>query len=168
MPSDDPLDYVRLMQHALRGVVRDALGLAAEEGLPGGHHFYVTFDTGHPGVDMPDWLAEQHPEELTIVLQHEFWDLAVTGDRFSVGLSFSGRPVVLTVPFDAVLTFVDPHAEFGLKFDPQEAEEPTEEEGEAALTQAAREAEDAGEEDEPSGAPEGGGEVVSLDRFRKS
>ena len=168
MPSDDPLDYARLMQHALRGVVRDALGLAAEEGLPGEHHFYVSFDTRHPGVDMPDWLQAQHPEELTIVLQHEFWDLAVAGDRFSVGLSFSGRPVTLTIPFDAVLTFVDPHAEFGLKFDPHEAEDDAE--NEELLDDLARDAEAAGEDDdEPRpDPPEGGGEVVSLDRFRKN
>jgi hypothetical protein len=154
---DDPLDYARIMQRALRGVVREALGVAAESGLPPGHHFYVAFDTRHPGVTMPDWLRAQHPEELTIVLQHEFWDLAVTGDRFSVSLSFSDRAAALTVPFDAVLTFVDPDAEFGLKFDPQESAEvgpePEEEEPEP---------------DPPSGGGgAAGGEVVSLDRFRK-
>ena len=160
--SSDPLDYGKLMQHALRGVVREALGVAAEEGLPGEHHFYISFDTQHPGVDVPDWLSAQHPEELTIVLQHEYWDLAVAGDRFSVGLSFSDRPVKLTVPFDAVLTFVDPHAEFGLKFDPHESEE-DDEEGQIIATRAPDEDE---EDDEPT-PPEGGGEVVSLDRFRK-
>jgi hypothetical protein len=159
MPLDDPLDYAKLMQRALRGVVREALGSVAEAGMPGEHHFYVSFDMRHPGVDAPDWLREQHPEELTVVLQHEFWDLAVAGDRFSVGLSFSDRPVTLTVPFDAILTFVDPHAEFGLKFDPHEA---SDDEGEA---------EPSGDEHAENGdGPDagGGGEVVSLDRFRKT
>ena len=102
MPSDeegdDPLDYGRLMQRAMRSVVREALGVVAELGLPEGHHFYIAYDTRHPGVDMPAWLRERYPEEITIVLQHEFWDLAVAPDRFSVSLSFSGRAAPLTVP----------------------------------------------------------------------
>lgn len=155
--QDDPLDYARLMQGALRSVVREALGVVAEEGLPPGHHFYVSFDTRHPGVTMPDWLSAQFPEEITIVLQHEFWDLAVAADRFSVSLSFSGRAAALTVPFDAVLTFVDPEAEFGLKFDPVESDD------EDAAPPPAGE-----EEPEPDPPGGGGGEVVSLDRFRKS
>ncbi len=161
--TTDPLDYGRLMQRALRGVVREALGVAAEEGLPGSHHFYVSFDVNHPGSDVPDWLKAQHPEELTIVLQHEFWDLAVAGDRFTVGLSFSERPVKLTVPFDAVLTFVDPHAEFGLKFDPQEGDD-DDEDGTMLLAPGPME-DDGDDGPEP---PKGKGEVVSLDRFRKS
>lgn len=161
--TSNPLDYGRLMQRALRSVVHEALAVAVEDGLPGQHHFYISFDTSHPGVDVPDWLKAQYPEELTIVLQHEFWDLAVTSDRFSVGLSFSERPVKLTVPFDAVLTFVDPHAEFGLKFDPHEVDD-EDELGDLG------DLED--EDDEPDPTPPSGGkgkgEVVSLDRFRKS
>ena len=160
--TSNPLDYGRLMQRALRSVVHEALAVAVEDGLPGQHHFYISFDTSHPGVDVPDWLKAQYPEELTIVLQHEFWDLAVTSDRFSVGLSFSERPVKLTVPFDAVLTFVDPHAEFGLKFDPHEVDD-EDELGDLG------DLED--EDDEPDPTPPAGGkgkgEVVSLDRFRK-
>lgn len=121
--SRDALDYGRMMQRALRGVMAESLGLVAAEGLPGAHHFYITFDTTHAGVVMPDWLREQFPTEITIVIQHEFWDLAVTADRFSVGLSFSDRDAMLTVPFDAVTTFVDPYAEFGLKFDAHDSEE---------------------------------------------
>lgn len=155
--DDDPLDYARMMQRALRGVVHEAMGVAAEVGMPPGHHFYIGFDTRHPGVTMPDWLRAQYPEEVTIVLQHEFWDLAVAPDRFSVSLSFSGRAAALTVPFDAVLTFVDPDSEFGLKFDPQEAAEDA---------PASSEAEP--EPDPPAGGGgAAGGEVVSLDRFRK-
>jgi len=163
--SDDAFDYARMMQRALRAVVRESLGYAAQNGLPGSHHFYIGFDTRHPGVDMPDWLREQFPEEITIVVQHEYWDLAVTHERFSVGLSFSNRSAALTVPFDAVLTFVDPHAEFGLKFDPQDGEE---DEG-AALDEALGLAQVEPDEDDedPPKPPNGGGEVVSLDRFRK-
>ena len=162
--TSDPLDYGRLMQRALRGVVREALGVAAEDGLPGQHHFYISFDVTHPGVDVPDWLKAQHSEELTIVLQHEYWDLAVAADRFTVGLSFSERPVKLTVPFDAVLTFVDPHAEFGLKFDPQDGDE-DDEEGTMLLAPGPMDKDDEDPDPEP---PKGKGEVVSLDRFRKS
>ncbi|MEM6441794.1 MAG: ClpXP protease specificity-enhancing factor SspB [Pseudomonadota bacterium] len=172
--SDDAFDYARMMQRALRAVVRESLGFAAQNGLPGSHHFYIGFDTRHPGVDMPDWLREQFPEEITIVVQHEYWDLAVTPDRFSIGLSFSNRSAMLTVPFDAVLTFVDPSAEFGLKFDPHDSDE-DEDDGpalEEALGLTPSRAEGAAEEendeddDEPD-PPRGGGEVVSLDRFRK-
>lgn len=157
---DDPLDYGRLMQRAMRSIVREALGLTAEHGLPAGHHFYVSFDTRHPGVDIPDWLLAQFPEEITIVLQHEFWDLAVAAERFTVSLSFSGRSARLTVPFDAVLTFVDPDAEFGLKFDPVEPAE------EGVPAAAAADGDDEPPEP-PKGGGGGGGEVVSLDRFRK-
>ncbi|MEO1513310.1 MAG: ClpXP protease specificity-enhancing factor SspB [Planctomycetota bacterium] len=167
--SDEAFDYARMMQRALRAVVRESLGYAAENGLPGTHHFYIGFDTRHPGVDMPDWLREQFPEEITIVIQHEYWDLAVTPERFSVGLSFTNRSAMMTVPFDAVLTFVDPSAEFGLKFDPQESDE---DEGRAldeALGLAPASDDVAGEDDdEPPEPPKGGGEVVSLDRFRKT
>ncbi|MEO0682329.1 MAG: ClpXP protease specificity-enhancing factor SspB [Pseudomonadota bacterium] len=167
--SDEAFDYARMMQRALRAVVRESLGYAAENGLPGTHHFYIGFDTRHPGVDMPDWLREQFPEEITIVIQHEYWDLAVTPERFSVGLSFTNRSAMMTVPFDAVLTFVDPSAEFGLKFDPQESDE---DEGRAldeALGLAPASDDAAGEDDdEPPEPPKGGGEVVSLDRFRKT
>lgn len=162
MPADPPassIDYASLMQRALRSVVREALGQAAEDGLPGAHHFYISFDTTHPGVVMPDWLREKYPEQITIVLEHEYSDLAVTADRFSVGLSFSNRPVTLTVPLDAIRTFVDPHAEFGLKFDPVDSEADLED----------FEPEDDEPEDEPEPpAPKGGADVVSLDRFRKS
>ncbi|SET73082.1 SspB family protein [Oceanicella actignis] len=157
--SQAGLDYGKMMQRALRGVMAESLGVAAREGLPGGHHFYITFDTRHPGVDMPDWLRAQFPEEITIVIQHEFWDLAVTPDRFSVGLSFSNRAATLVVPFDAVTTFVDPHAEFGLKFDAHDAED---DEGPEPGP-----GDGPGAEAEPPSPPAPGGDVVSLDRFRK-
>ena len=158
--SGGQIDYGGMMQRALRGVLSQALGMVAEQGPIGAHHFYIKFDTTHAGVTMPDWLKEQFPEEITIVLQHEFWDLAVTPDRFTVTLSFSDRSATMTVPFDAVLQFVDPHAEFGLKFDGHEVED----EEEAPVPEADFEPEP---EPDPDGPPRGGGEVVSIDSFRK-
>jgi len=163
----EALDYGGMMQRALRGVLREALGFVAENGLPGEHHFYITIDTTHPGVVMPDWLRAQYPEEITIVIQHEFYDLAVTQDRFSVTLSFSNRSAPLAAPFDAVTTFVDPHAEFGLKFDAHDAAEgAADRSAEGART---GEAAGDGSDDDPGAPapPAGGGDVVSLDRFRK-
>lgn len=146
------LNYGRMMQRALRGVMAEALGTVAEQGLPGDHHFYITIDTGHPATDLPDWLREEYPEQITIVLQFEFSDLVVTKDGFSVRMSFADRPAAIFAPFDAVLTFVDPSVEFGLKFDATEVDrdDPPDPENEA-----------------PDG-PDEGGEVVSLDQFRKN
>lgn len=114
---DDGLQYDRMVEGALRGVVRQALDVAARKGLPGAHHFYVTFRTRSPGVAIPEFLLAQYPEEMTIVLQHQFRDLIVDKDGFSVTLSFGGRPAVLVVPFSALAAFVDPSVRFGLQFD---------------------------------------------------
>ena len=110
-------NYGRLMQRAMRGLMAEVLGEVARRGLPGGHHFFISFRTDHAGVDMPDWLREKYPGEISIVLQHEFEDLAVASDRFSVSLSFSNRMATVVVPFDAVTTFADPSENFGLRFD---------------------------------------------------
>lgn len=154
------LNYGRMMQRAMQGLMSEALGVVAEHGLPGDHHFYITFLTNHPGVEIPDWLKERFPEEMVIVLQYEFQGLSVTRDRFSVTLSFNNRLATLVVPFDAVCQFADPSAEFGLRFDPSEAAEDFEEE-EADLAQATESG------DEAAGEPKAPGEVVSLDSFRK-
>ncbi|MEM1278241.1 MAG: ClpXP protease specificity-enhancing factor SspB [Pseudomonadota bacterium] len=156
MTSPDGFDYGRMMQRAFRTLMVEVLGRVAEEGLPGEHHFFIIVDTTHPGVDIPDWLRERHPEEVSIVIQHEYRDLAVMADRFSIGLSFSNRPVTLVVPFDAVRTFADPSVEFGLKFDPYDAED----EEPIALP--------APEEPADEKPNEGSAEVVSLDTFRKT
>jgi len=121
---DDVLDYPRLLRGALLGVVRQALRLVAENGLPGEHHFYVTFRTGHPGVALSKALRAQHPEEMTVVLQHQFWDLEVTDESFSVSLRFGGRSHSVTVPFAAVTAFADPAAQIGLRFEPAGHEAP--------------------------------------------
>lgn len=119
--SKDVLRYDLMVQDALKGVVRRILTDAARDGLPGDHHFYITFRTTAPGVRLSQRLREKHPDEMTIVLQHQFWDLNVGDHSFEVGLSFSGVPERLLVPFDAVTTFYDPSVQFGLKFETLDA-----------------------------------------------
>lgn len=126
--ADDLIRYDLLVQDALRGVVRKVLTDAAREGLSGEHHFYVSFRTEAPGVRISQRLREKYPQDMTIVLQHQFWDLGVTEHTFEVGLSFSGVPERLLVPFDALTGFFDPSVQFGLKFDLNDG---SEESGEA-------------------------------------
>ncbi|HWP26357.1 MAG TPA: ClpXP protease specificity-enhancing factor SspB [Xanthobacteraceae bacterium] len=113
----DHIRYDIRAQHALRGLLRDVLAETAKKGLPGEHHFYISFDTRADGVRLSPRLREQYPEEMTIVLQHQFWDLKVTDDGFEVGLSFGGVPERLAVPFAAVKSFVDPSVQFALQFE---------------------------------------------------
>lgn len=152
--TQDLLEYPKLMERAVRGVVREALALVAKHGLPGLHHFYISFRTRAPGVTLPEYLVRQYPEEMTIVLEHQFWDLDVTDEVFAVTLSFSGVHERLVIPFDAVTGFVDPSVRFGLQFGRAESAAPE------------------------AGAPEGSGaggpapaadgdRVIALDRFRK-
>lgn len=117
--TKDVLRYDLLVQDALKGVVRKLLIDAAREGLPGEHHFYVTFRTTAPGVRLSQRMREKYPEEMTVVLQHQFWDLGVTEHSFEVGLSFGGVPERLLVPFESVVGFFDPSVQFGLKFEAQ-------------------------------------------------
>jgi hypothetical protein len=155
---DDELRYDKMVEHALRGVVRDALEVAARCGLPGDHHFYVTFSTHHPGVKIPGHILARHPDEMTIVLQHQFWGLDVGKEGFEVTLSFSGTAERLIIPFAAVTGFADPSAKFGLQFqvvsegDLEEAEPPP------AVAAEAKPAPAPGSED---------GKVITLDAFRK-
>jgi hypothetical protein len=113
----DQIRYDLLTQQALRGVVRGVLVDAAKKGLPGDHHFYISFDTRAGGVHMSDRLRSQYPDEMTIILQHQFWDLKVGEEEFEVGLSFGGVPERLTVPFEAINGFFDPSVQFGLQFE---------------------------------------------------
>jgi uncharacterized protein len=167
--AEDLIRYDLLAQAALRGVVRTVLADAADNGLPGQHHFQITFATGAPGVRLSERLRAQYPETMTIILQHQFWDLAVRDDAFDVGLSFGGVAEKLTIPLDAVTAFFDPSVQFGFQFQPIEAE--AQEEGDAKSP--ARRARPASHDPVPTrkDAPEqpggSGGEVVSLDRFRK-
>src|SRR6266508_141544 len=114
--AEDEIRYDLLTQDALRGVVRQVLARVQRDGLPGEHHLYIAFDTGGDGVSVSKRLKEQYPEEMTIVLQYQFWDLQVSNDRFEVKLSFSNVPERLVVPFSAVKAFYDPSAQFGLQF----------------------------------------------------
>ena len=122
--ATDLIRYDLLVQSALRGVVKRLLLDAQRDGLPGEHHFYISFKTGAPGVRLSNRLRERYPEEMTIVLQHQFWDLGVTEHAFEVGLSFSNIPERLLVPFDAVSGFFDPSVQFGLKFEADEEATP--------------------------------------------
>ncbi|HEY4139865.1 MAG TPA: ClpXP protease specificity-enhancing factor SspB [Pseudolabrys sp.] len=113
----DQIRYDLLTQQALRGVVRNVLTDAAKKGLPGDHHFFITFDTQADGVRMSDRLRGQYPQEMTVILQHQFWDLSVSEQAFDVGLSFGGITERLSIPFDAIKAFVDPSVQFGLQFE---------------------------------------------------
>lgn len=159
----DLLRYDKMVESALRGVVREALARTAANGLPGAHHFYITFRTRFPGGAIPGELLAQYPEEMTVVLEHQFWDLEVGETCFAVTLSFANRPERLTIPFDAITAFADPSVKFGLQFQAMPLDE-------------------GAETGEPSPAPVGtspekpadkaakgakSGEVVTLDAFRK-
>ena len=170
--ATDHIRYDVLARDALRGVLRRVLTDAAEHGLPGEHHFFITFLSTADGVKLSPRLLAQYPEEMTIILQHQFWDLVVTEDRFEVGLSFGGIPERLVVPFAAIKSFLDPSVQFGLQFEPTEttaeapaAKLPTAPAPSAALPVAAPEPA-AESKDEPAKTSEGA-EVVRLDRFRK-
>ncbi|MCP5084124.1 MAG: hypothetical protein GY948_20755 [Alphaproteobacteria bacterium] len=120
MPEDQ-MRYDLLAQQALRGVVRAALEVVRKDGLPGEHHFYIAFDTNHPGAKLSDRLKRKYPEEMTVVLQHQFWGLEVRDDGFNVELSFDNIPEKLEVPFASIRGFFDPHVQFGLQFEMEEA-----------------------------------------------
>jgi len=148
--------YDLLAQEALRGVVRAAIVRAAEDGLPGSHHFYITFRTRYPGADVDEQLLEKYPEEITIVLEHQFWDLASMDDAFEVTLSFGGAPKYIRVLYAAVTSFHDPAVGFGLKFDM----------GGPEAVPATTSANTTTANSETAEAP-AVGEVVSLDAFRR-
>ena len=130
--TKDILRYDLMVQDALKGVVRKILSEAGRDGLPGDHHFYITFRTTAPGVRLSQRLREKHPDEMTIVLQHQFWDLNVSEHAFEVGLSFSGVPERLLIPYDAITTFFDPSVQFGLKFETQDPQAETAPDAQAA------------------------------------
>ena len=114
------IDYGNLMHDAMRSLIRQVLSDVAENGLPGAHHFFITFDTMHPEVELADWLSDRFPEDMTVVMQHWFEDLDVTEDGFAVTLNFGDNPERMYIPFDAIRTFVDPSVEFGLRFETQD------------------------------------------------
>ena len=156
------LRYDRMVEQALRGVVREALAIAASKGLPGAHHFYITFRTRLPDVVVPDYLAERYPDEITIVLEHQFWDLEITEEGFSVTLSFQNKPEHLNVPFAAITAFADPSVKFGLQF-----QTATGEEAPAAAPGLIIPAVPDSSPAKSKPAETKSGEVVTLDSFRK-
>jgi hypothetical protein len=173
--ATDHIRYDVLARDALRGVLRRVLTDAAEHGLPGEHHFFITFLSTAEGVKLSPRLLAQYPEEMTVILQHQFWDLVVTEDRFEVGLSFGGIPERLVVPFNAIKSFFDPSVQFGLQFEAADTA------GEASSGAPQADAPAAANpvpahpladstatdnQDEPA-KPSEGAEVVRLDRFRK-
>ncbi|MDI6626008.1 MAG: ClpXP protease specificity-enhancing factor SspB [Brevundimonas sp.] len=156
-PPVDEMHYEQLAQDALRGVIRSALERAAlPEGIPGAHHFYVTFKTKAPGVSVPPDVMAKYPDEMTVVLQHQYWDLKVEQDRFSVMLKFGGMPKVLSMPYTAVTRFYDPSVQFLLQF-----------ESPAMVEEVADEPEAEADASPPPPTGDDGPKVVSLDQFRK-
>lgn len=154
------IDYGNLMHSAMRGLIQQVLEKVAEEGLPGDHHFFITFDTLHPDVELADWLSDRYPDEMTIVVQHWFDNLDVTDEGFAITLNFGNNPEPLYIPYDAIRTFVDPSVEFGLRFETQDDDDEDDdlEADEAPMEVMA----------EPEEKPaKGEAEVVSLDSFRK-
>src|SRR5215468_4297858 len=177
--ATDHIRYDVLARDALRGVLRRVLSDAAAHGLPGEHHFFITFVSSAEGVKLSPRLLAQYPEEMTVILQHQFWDLVVTEDRFEVGLSFGGIPERLVVPFSAIKSFFDPSVQFGLQFEPSEAvAEASAKNLPAAAPAPAASVPAAAAKPEPDtvtetvateepAKPGEGAEVVRLDRFRK-
>jgi uncharacterized protein len=159
--AKDLLRYDKMIESAMRGVVRQAVSEAAKHGLPGAHHFYISFRTDHPGTVVPDYLKSKYPQEMTIVLQYQFWGLDVEEESFSVTLSFNNVHERLTIPFQAVTVFADPAAKFTLPFQAVPAPAAP---GEPAATPAAKPEPPPAPAAEP--APEGA-KVVTLDAFRK-
>lgn len=163
------IDYGNLMHEAMRGLIRKVLDDVAERGLPGSHHFFITFDTSHPDAELADWLSDRYPGEMTVVMQHWYDKLDVGDDGFAVTLNFGDAPEPLYVPYDAIKTFVDPSVEFGLRFETQEDEDSASVPGPSAdilpSPPATKPKPVKDEKEEHSvGKP---GEIVSLDSFRK-
>jgi hypothetical protein len=167
--ATDHIRYDVLARDALRGVLRRVLTDAAEHGLPGEHHFFITFLSTADGVKLSPRLLAQYPEEMTVILQHQFWDLVVTEDRFEVGLSFGGIPERLVVPFNSIKSFFDPSVQFGLQFEPADAvtEAPAASLSTVPAPSALPVPAPAAEAKDEPAKPSEGAEVVRLDRFRK-
>lgn len=153
----DTINYGQMMHKAMRGLLAEVLRDVGKNGLPGEHHFFITFDTTYEGVDIPPWLHERYPDEMTIVMQEWFANLTVTRNHFTITLNFGDEEVPMLIPFDAIRTFVDPSVEFGLRFDVADDDEKEDTDPESPMIVI--------EDDETEKS--GDAEVVSLDSFRK-
>lgn len=167
----DSIDYGNLMHGAMRALIRQVLCDVQEHGLPGEHHFFITFDTTHPDVKLAVWLAERYPSEMTVVMQHWYDGLEVDENGFSITLNFGDAPEPLYVPFDAIKTFVDPSVEFGLRFESTEGDDDHEPhlatvDDEQSADEPTPRAEEADDKD-TAAEPHADAEIVSLDSFRK-
>ncbi len=158
------IDYGSLMHAAMRGLIREVLGDVAENGLPGAHHFFITFDTMHPDVEMADWLSDRYPDEMTVVIQHWFENLQITDEGFAITLNFGDSPEPLYIPYDAIRTFVDPSVEFGLRFESTDSDDDADDEV-SDQGSGSEPGEKTATGKSPEQKPEG--QVVSLDSFRK-
>ena len=159
------IDYGNLMHEAMRGLIRKVLQGVCDNGLPGEHHFFITFDTSHPDAELADWLSDRYPGEMTVVMQHWYDNLEVSEDGFSVTLNFGDAPEPLYIPYDSIKTFVDPSVEFGLRFESQD-----EDDQDQMVTRAPVPAPKPAKEPEDKTKPEDAAkdaEIVSLDSFRK-
>lgn len=154
------IDYGSLMHRAMRGLIQDVLRDVARDGLPGQHHFFITFNTMHPDVEIADWLSDRYPDEMTVVMQHWYDNLEVTDEGFSVTLNFGDSPEPLYIPYDSIRTFVDPSVEFGLRFETQNDEDDDSPVPVEAITEPP-------ENEEEEAEPHRDAEIVSLDKFRK-
>lgn len=164
---EDLMRYDQLAQNALKGVVREALRKVERSGLPGDHHFYIAFNTKFLGVSIGERLSERYPREMTVVLQHQFYNLIVTEDRFQVELTFDNIPEKLVVPFAAIKGFLDPAVQFGLQFEVVTEEAASESKPRISTKLAAKELTDDPAEGDEAAAAEIAPKVVSLDAFRK-
>lgn len=162
------IDYGNLMHEAMRGLIRKVLDDVAANGLPGAHHFFITFDTSHPDAELADWLSDRYPGEMTVVMQHWYDNLDVRDDGFGISLNFGDAPEPLFIPYDAIKTFVDPSVEFGLRFETQDEDE-VEDDSPLSVDQDATDLDEIAETDLPDeDAPDADAQVVSLDSFRKT
>lgn len=163
LPDEMTLRYDKMVENALRGVVKQAIDEVKDEGLPGEHHFYITFLTEYPGVEIPEYLKERYPGEMTIVLQYQFSDLEVTADeKLQVTLSFNNSPETLRVPLGAITIFADPSVNFALQFQPVEEESGQED----LILDTLMEDAESRDSSEDSDKDQKKGEVISLDQFR--
>ena len=151
------IDYGNLMHQAMRGLIKTVLQDVAQNGLPGAHHFFITFDTHHPDAELADWLSDRYPDEMTVVMQHWYDNLEVGEDGFAITLNFGDAPEPLFIPYDAIKTFVDPSVEFGLRFESADDEDDEDEDDKRLHSADSIEVEE----------PKADAEVVSLDSFRK-